>query len=139
MNKLNIARVLLLIGLIIGLKSWWQTISHINDTTYVLVPEFTKGTHHAWYHAFREAIGDLSSMIVLLIVFFGKEKWRTPNTWIISLILMIGYYTPFWVGTPFIPELAAPHLTAEIVHLAMAIPPIIALFLAKKYFFKRIK
>ena len=135
MNKLNIAKGLLVIGIIIGLKSWWQTISYIGDETYLLIPEFGKGKYHAWYHAFREAIGDLSAMIILLILFFGRRSWRTPKTWWIGLILMIGYYAPFWIGTPFVPQLGAPHMTAELIHLGMAIPPIKGLFIAKKYFF----
>lgn len=136
MNKLNIARTLLLIGLFIGLKSWWQTISHIGDETYTLIPEFTKGKYHAWYHAFREAIGDFSIMVALLLMFFGNPKWRTPQTWWIGLALIFGYYAPFWIGTPFVPQLGAPHMTAEMIHLGMAIPPVIGLLLAKKYFFK---
>ncbi|WP_276390742.1 hypothetical protein [Eudoraea chungangensis] len=136
--NLNIARTLLIIGLIVGLKSWWQTFSHIGDESYILIPEFTKGKYHAWYHAFREAVGDLSAMLILLVLFFGKKSWRTPNSWWIGLILIIGYYAPFWIGTPFVPELAAPHMTAEMIHLGMAIPPIIGLFLAKKYFFNGI-
>ncbi|MEX6625347.1 hypothetical protein [Tenacibaculum salmonis] len=132
---LNIARVLLIIGLGIGLKSWWMTTQHVGDQNYTLISNFTKGEYHAWYHAFREAIGDLAAMVILIFIFFGNKTWRTPKTWYVSLILIIGYYAPFWVGTPFYPELAAPHITAEIVHLSMAIPTIIALFLARKSFF----
>jgi len=47
-RNLNIARVLL----IIGLKSWQQTITHIGDEDYTLMSEFEKGK----YHDFREAI-----------------------------------------------------------------------------------
>ncbi len=137
--NLNIARTLLIIGLIIGLKSWWQTLFHIGDTSYTLIPEFTKGKYHAWYHAFREAIGDLSAMLILLLIFFGNKSWRTPKTWWIGLILIIGYYAPFWIGTPFVPELAAPHMTAEIIHIGMSIPPTIGLLLAKKHFFRKKK
>ena len=133
-TNLNIARVLLFIGLMIGLKSWWQTISHIGDESYLLVSEFTKGKYHAWYHAFREAIGDLSAITILCLIFFGKATWRTPKSWWVCLILIIGYYAPFWIGNPFVAELAAPNMTAEMIHLGMAIPPTIALFLAKKYF-----
>lgn len=134
--KIKIARVLLLIGLAIGLKSWWMTISHVGSPSYILVPEFSKGIYHAWYHAFREAIGDVASIVILVLVFFGNSSWRTPKTWWICLILMIGYYSPFWIGTPFLAELAAPHMTAELVHIGMAIFPAIGLFLAKDTFFK---
>lgn len=133
-NKLLISRILLIAGLGVGLKSWWQTLSHVGDETYLLVSEFTKGDHHAWYHAFREAIGDLGAMIILLLIFFGASKWRTIQTWYLSLIIMLAYYAPFWIGTPFVPELAAPHLTAELIHIFMAVPSILALGLAKKSF-----
>ena len=89
-----------------------------------------------WYHVFREAIGDLSAMIILLLIYFGNKKWRTPTTWWIAFIVMIGYYAPFWIGTPFVPQLAAPHMTAELIHLGMAIPPFISLFLARNVFYK---
>ena len=134
-STLQIARILLIIGLVIGLKSWWMTIQHVGDENYTLISEFTKGKYHAWYHAFREAIGDLAAMVVLTSIFFGKKSWRTPKTWYISLILMVGYYAPFWIGNPFYPQLAAPHITAEIVHLAMALPSLISLFITKKHFF----
>ncbi len=134
-TNLIIARSLLIIGLVIGLKSWWMTITHVGDETYKLISEFDKGSYHAWYHAFREAIGDVAVMVVLLLIFFGSKNWRTPKTWWVGLILMIGYYAPFWIGTPFVPQLGAPHMAAEMVHLGMAIPPIIGLFLAKKHFY----
>jgi len=135
-TNLIIARGLLIIGLVIGLKSWWMTITHVGDESYQLVSEFTKGSYHTWYHAFREAIADIAAMLVLLLIFFGKSHWRTPKTWWVSLILMMGYYAPFWIGAPFYPQLAAPNMGAEMVHLAMAIPPVIGLFLAKKTFIK---
>ncbi len=47
---------------------------------------------------------------------------------------MIGYYAPFWVGMPFIPELAAPDMRAEMAHILMTVPSVIALFLARKHF-----
>lgn len=136
-TNLNIARGLLVIGLVIGLKSWWMTISHVGDENYTLVSEFTKGPYHAWYHAFREALADVAAMLTLLLIFFGKSEWRTSKTWWIALILMVGYYAPFWIGTPFYPELAAPNMGAEMVHLAMTIPPIIALFLSRQHFYPK--
>ena len=51
------------------------------------------------------------------------------------LILMLGFYAPFWVGTPFMAELAAPNMDAEITHLTMAIPALAGCFLARRHFF----
>jgi hypothetical protein len=50
------------------------------------------------------------------------------------LILMIGFYAPFWVGVPFMPELGAPNMSAEINHLLMAIPSLLGCFLIKGQF-----
>ncbi len=136
MMRLTIGRILLIIGLIIGLKSWQMTIQHVGDPTYILISEFTKGSTHAWYHAFREAIGDLAAMVILLLTFLGGVSCRTPITWYNCLILMVGYYAPFWIGTPFVPELAAPHMKAEIIHILMAFFPTVGLFVSRSEFFK---
>ncbi|MEM9649469.1 MAG: hypothetical protein AAF969_13400 [Bacteroidota bacterium] len=113
-----------------------MTITHVGDESYRLISEFTKGSYHAWYHAFREAIGDLAAMSVLLLIFFGHKNWRIPKTWWVALIVMVGYYAPFWIGAPFYSQLAAPNMGGEIVHLAMAIPSVIGLFLAKRNFYQ---
>lgn len=134
MNQLIISRVLVVLGLIVGLKSWWMTMQHVGDLQYVLTPEFTKGTTHAWYHAFRESMGDIAAMFVILTVFFGSRSFRTKATWWVCLIIMLGYYLPFWIGTPFLPELAAPHLKAEVIHILMALFPLSGLLLARKSF-----
>ncbi len=133
--RLNIGRILLSIGLIIGMGSLFMTFSHIGDTDYILISSFEKGTTHAWYHAFRESIGDISTIVVLIAVFFGFQKWRTSQTWFICAILMFGYYAPFWIGIPFLPELAAPHMKAEIVHISMMMLSVLGLIIARKAFF----
>lgn len=134
MSRLNIARVILVIGLIIGLPSLFATFSHIGDPLFTLPPENTAGTTHAWYHALREAIGDVGTIAVLLLVFFAKASFRTAATWWIALLLMIGYYAPFWVGMPFNSALSAPDLETELRHIAQAAIPLIALFVARKDF-----
>jgi hypothetical protein len=50
------------------------------------------------------------------------------------LILMIGFYAPFWVGTPFNAALGAPNMSAEINHLQMAVPALLGCFLSKRHF-----
>lgn len=138
MNRLLVARIVLVLGLGIGLISFFATVSHIGSERYLLVPGVEDGEAiiqtHAWYHALREVVGDVASMVVLLLIFFGAVAWRTPVTWTISLIIMVGYYAPFWIGTPFSPALAAPSWAAELVHLVMAILPFGALFIAKRSF-----
>lgn len=134
MSKLNIARILLAIGLVIGVESLYATFTHIGDPLFTLQPEFGGGTTHSWYHALREGMGDVATIAVLLLMFFGKASFRTPATWWIGLILMFGYYSPFWIGMPFNAELAAPTLEAELRHLAQAAIPLAALFVARRDF-----
>ena len=69
-------------------------------------------------------------MAAILVILFAAPKFRTPLTWWVMLILMIGFYAPFWAGTPFMAELAAPNRAAEINHLQMAIPALLGCFLA---------
>lgn len=134
MSKLMISRILLLAGLAIGMISWSMTIGHVADPAYLLVEGGEENPTHAWYHAFREAIGDLAAITIMITIFFGPDRWRTRETWTVSLLLMCGYYAPFWIGTPFVPELAAPHIMAELVHIVMAALPLSALFLARANF-----
>jgi len=134
MNKLTLGRVLLLIGLGIGLIAWWTTFIHIGDPDYVLVESSPAVSTHPWHHNFREVMGDLAAMAVFLLIFFGAERYRTKETWLITLILMIGYYAAFWVGTPFLPELASDRWTGEIVHIGMTVFSLAGLFIAKSEF-----
>ncbi len=135
MSKLNIGRILIVVGLVVGLESLRQTFSHIGDPLYTVQPAFGGGTTHAWYHALREVMGDLATIGILLTVLFANDSWRTPVTWWISLALMFGYYSPFWIGMPFNAELAAPSLSIEIRHIAQAAVPVIGLFLARSAFY----
>ena len=135
MTKLNIGRFLIVLGLVVGLESLRQTFSHIGDPLYTVMPEFGGGTTHSWYHALREAVGDVATITILLLVMFGWQSWRTPATWWISLILMFGYYSPFWIGIPFNAELAAPSFAIDLRHMAQAAVPVIGLFVARSAFF----
>lgn len=134
MSRLTIARVLIAIGLVVGIESLWATFGHIGDPLFTLPAAFGGGTKHAWYHALREAMGDIGTIAVLILLFFGPAKFRNSSTWWVALILMIGYYSPFWVGMPFNSALAAPTLEAEIRHIVQAAIPLSALFLARKDF-----
>lgn len=108
-------------------------MGHIGDTDF-LVPAYPPSATHSWYHVFREACGDVAKMAVLLLVFFGNERWRTPVTWWISLILMLGYYAPFWIGAPFVPGLSAPNAIAEAIHVGMAFFALLGLMLGRPSF-----
>lgn len=136
-KSLSAARVSLVLGLLIGLGSWWETVTHIGNPAYVLPATFPEGSTHAWYHAFREVCGDVAHMAIFLAVFFGPSRLRTPDIWWITFILMVGYYAPFWIGEPFLPDLAAPNTVASLVHILMAAFAFLGLVLAWPNFMQR--
>ena len=136
MKQFTLARILLLAGFFIGCLSLTQTLSHVGDPTFMLVAEFEDAKTHAWYHTFREGLGDIAAMAVILLLFFGRDSVRQPLTWQISVILMAGYYAPFWVGMPFLEGLSAPHMRAELGHILMASFSLCGLFLAKREFYR---
>jgi hypothetical protein len=127
LNRLNVARALTIIGFLIGLRSVGFTWAHIGDEMFGLTSASPLAVTHSWHHYFREVFGDVAAMVVVLL---------QPAVWWSMLILLFGFYAPFWVGVPFMAELAAPSMTAEIQHVIMALPPVIGLFLCRSYYFR---
>jgi hypothetical protein len=134
MTRIKLARILVVLGFGIGLTSLWATFSHIGDPNYLVLPEFENGRAHARYHALREILANVSAMIVVLLVFFGRPQDRTGSTWWICFVLMVGYYASYWVGMPFNPELAAPRLRAEVSHVLQPTAALSGLFVARRDF-----
>lgn len=134
-NRLNIARTLVVLGLLTGLGSLAATFSHIGDPAFMVAPEFDGGPHHSWYHALREAFGDIGTILVVLLVMFAGPSMRTPATWWICLILLLAYYLPFWAGMPFMDELAAPDLGAELNHISQAVLTLAGIVYGRKAFY----
>ena len=128
------ARVLVIIGFLAGWNSLGATVGHVGNDRFLLVDTAPLVQTHSWHHYFRELGGDFAAMAAILIILFAAPRFRTPVTWWVMLILMLGFYAPFWVGTPFMPELGAPNRDAEIYHLSMAIPALLGCFLAKRHF-----
>ena len=129
------ARVLVIIGLLYGHVPIRQTFSHIGDENFMLV-ETAFLTTHGYYHFFREGVGDLTGIAVILTILFAAPKFRSPMLWCIMLLTMFGIFAPFWIGAPFMTELSAPNMNAEIAHLRMAVPAVIGCFLARRYYFE---
>jgi hypothetical protein len=134
MTRINVARILVVTGFAIGLTSLSATFSHIGDPTYLLPPAYENGQTHGWYHALREALGDVAAMGVVLFVFFGRPRDRNAATWWICFIVVVGYYAPYWVGMPFNPALGAPSFAAEISHVLQAFTVLTGLFVARREF-----
>ncbi len=100
----------------------------------MLPASFPLGPTHAWYHVFREVGKDVAEMAVFLAVFFGHPSLRTRGTWWLILVLMLGYYAPFWIGQPFVPALSAPNAIANVIHIVMAALAFAALFVGRSAF-----
>ena len=121
----------MILGFLLGWNSLSATAGHIGNPQTLLVGGLET---HSWHHFFRELGGDFGAMIAILVILFAAQSVRTPVSWWVVLILMIGFYAPFWVGTPFMQELGAPSMGAEVNHLMMAIPALLGCFLAKRHF-----
>jgi hypothetical protein len=134
-TRLNIARALVVTGFAIGLTSFSATWSHIGDPNYLLPPGYENGPTHGWYHALREVAGDVAAMSVVLFVFFGRPQDRTRATWLICLIVVIGYYAPYWVGMPFNRALGAPNLVAEVSHVLQGLGVVSGVCVARRDFY----
>ena len=96
------------------------------------------GPPHTWYHFVREVGLDLGVITGMLIILFAAPRYRTPVTWWVALVLMIGYYLPYWAGIPFNPALAPPGGLgggADWNHYIQAAFPLAGLFLGRRHFF----
>jgi hypothetical protein len=134
LTNLWTARVLVIAGFLFGWGSIGATVRHIGNDAYLFVANSPNGPTHSWHHFFRELGGDFGAMVAILVILFAAPKYRTPVAWWVMLILMIGFYAPFWAGAPFMAELGAPSFAAEMNHLRMAVPSLIGCFLAWRHF-----
>jgi hypothetical protein len=132
-----VGRLLIVAGFLAGYRSIGATIRHLGNDAFVLVDNSPAGPTHSWHHFLRELGGDFGAMLAILVIIFAAPKHRTSLTWLIMLILMLGFYAPFWIGVPFDPAYGAPSLGAEINHLVMAIPPMLGCFLLRPHFRNR--
>jgi len=131
LTNLWTARVLVILGLLAGYIPIVFTFGHIGDEQHLLIDS----SPHSWHHFFREGVGDLAATVVILFIIFAAPRFRNPALWWVMLITMFGFYAPFWIGAPFMDELAAPSMTAEIAHLRMAVPALLGCFLARRHYF----
>ncbi len=129
-----LSRVLFIIGLIFTFMAWAETCLHITDPLYLLSPLFPEGIHHAQYHAFREVVSEFTLMVIFSLLFFGPRRWRNQITWSVALLLMLGFYLPYWIGAPFLFYLNAPFGVAQFIHIAAAGFSVSGLLLGYKFF-----
>lgn len=134
LKNIWLGRALIIVGFLAGYNSISATVRHLGNDAFLLVANSPNGPTHSWHHFLRELGGDFGAMVAILVIIFAAAKNRTPVAWWVMLILMIGFYAPFWIGTPFNPAYGAPNASAEINHLMMAIPPVIGALLLKSHF-----
>jgi hypothetical protein len=134
LKNLWTARVLVIMGFLLGYGSLGATVGHVGNDLFLLVEGAPVVQTHSWHHFFRELGGDFGAMAVILLILFAAPRFRTPVAWWAVVILMAGFYAPFWIGVPFMAELAAPDMDAEINHLSMAIPAVLGCILARRHF-----
>ena len=130
LSNLGTARGLVIVGFLAAAVPVGATFMHVGDESARLIDSST----HSWHHFFREGFGDLGAMAAILAILFAAPRFRNPTMWWVMLILMFGFYAPFWIGVPFMAELAAPSMFAEAAHLLTAVPALLGCFLARRHF-----
>jgi hypothetical protein len=132
--NLNLARLLVVVGFLAGWNSLGATVAHIGNDAFLLTPQAPITPTHAWHHYWRELGAQFGTMSAILLMLFAPARFRTPVAWWAMLLLMIGFYGPFWAGLPFDRAYGAPNIGAEINHLSMAIPALAGCLLARRHF-----
>ena len=128
------ARLLVIIGFLAGWNSLGATFAHIGNDAFLLTADAPIAQTHSWHHFLRELGAQFGTMAAILVILFAAPRHRTPAAWCVMLILMLGFYAPFWIGVPFDSAYGAPNMSAEINHLSMAIPALLGAFLAKRHY-----
>jgi len=129
-----VGRGLIIAGFFLGYNSIGATVRHLGNDAFLLVANSPNGPTHSWHHFLRELGGDFGAMAAILLIVFAAPRFQTRVMWRVMLILMVGFYAPFWMGVPFDPAYGAPNWGAELNHLMMAIPPLIGCFVLLPHF-----
>lgn len=132
-RRIHVYRALVLLGFAVALLSMQATLSHISNPDY-FVSDAVRGETHAWYHFFREAVGDVAAIAVVLMLLFGPSKYRSPLTWWAMAVVLFGYFSPYWIGTPW-HGVSSPNLAAETAHILQTGITFLGLLIAKRDYF----
>lgn len=126
------ARALVLIGFVAGWGSLGATFEHIGDPSTLMTA--AEVPTHSWHHFLRELGAQFAIMAAMLVILGMQPAQRTPAAWWVMLILTLGFYAPFWIGLPFDAAYGAPSMSAELNHLAMALPVLAGVLLAWRHY-----
>jgi hypothetical protein len=133
---MKFARALLIVGILFGLPSLWETLSFSWDPSFQ-APALRFGPTHTNYHVFREFTLTLGALATMVWVMFQPAANRSRPLWIAMLIAAAFYYVGWWLPWPLL-GLHTPNVAAEIVHLAAAASSLTAIFLVRKEFERRV-
>lgn len=126
------ARVLVIIGFLAGWGSLGATFAHIGDPSTLMTAAGVPT--HSWHHFIRELGAQFAIMAAVLLLLFVQPLQRTRSLWWAMLILLLGFYGPFWIGLPFDPAYGAPSMSAELNHLSMAVPALLGVLVARRHY-----
>jgi hypothetical protein len=116
---MRLCRILLVLGVVLGIPSVWETLAFSWDPTFQ-APALRYGPTHTNYHAFREFTLTLGSLAVMLWAMFQPPANRTHPLWVAMAFAAVCYYGGWWLPWPLL-GLHTPSLAAELVHLAAAL------------------
>ena len=126
------ARALVIIGFLAGWGSLGATFAHLGDPSTLMTQAGVPT--HSWHHFLRELGAQFGIMAAVLVILFMKPVQRSSAVWWVMVLLLVGFYAPFWIGLPFDAAYGAPSMSAEINHLSMAVPALLGVFLARRHF-----
>ena len=132
---MRVCRTLLVVGLLVGLPSLWETLSFSWDPTFQ-APSLRYGPTHTNYHAFREFTLAVGAVGTMLWVMSRREPDRTPALWWTMALAAVSYYGGWWLPWPLL-GLHTPNLPSEVVHEAAALISGLAVALARRWFHPR--
>jgi len=80
-SEIKLARILLILGVIGGLPSVWETLSFSWDPTFQ-APALREGPRHTNYHAFREFTLTIGALGTMLWVMFQPAARQSRALWV---------------------------------------------------------
>jgi len=132
MRGIVLPRVLLVLGILVGIPSIWETLSFSWDPTFQ-APALRYGPHHSNYHAFREFTLTLGAILVMLWAMFQPPARRLRELWVAMALAGVFYYGGWWLPWPLL-GLHTPNLIAELDHEAAAALSLVAITLTRRRF-----
>jgi hypothetical protein len=127
---MKVARILICLGLLIGLLSVWETLAFSWNPDFQ-APALSLGATHTNYHAFREFTLTVGAIFIILYVSFQPESKRSKPLWMVMFAAAFFYYVGWWLPWPLL-GLHAPTPAAEMVHFLATVLTMTGIVMARK-------